>query len=78
MGATHHASTFFKEVTAIVDGWHLRHFRLLSKRALRALANILNVIMLVEIFPTTTQNLLVALIERDWVGTGQSGFSTPG
>ena len=34
-------------------------------RTLRTLANILNVIELLGIFPTTTQNLLVALIGKD-------------
>ena len=58
-GAIQDASRSFKEVTAIVDGWHPRHFGLLSEGALRALANILNVIELLGIFPTTTQNLLV-------------------
>ena len=63
-GGIQDASRSFKVVIAIVEGWHPRHFGLLSEGALRALANILNVIELFGIFPTT-QNLLVALIEKD-------------
>ena len=64
-GAIQNVSRSFKEVTAIVDGWHPMHFGLLSEGVLRALASILNVIELLGMFPTSTQNLLVALIEKD-------------
>jgi len=62
------ASASFKENTAVVDGWHPRHFGLLSNGALWALANILNTIELLGEFPEVMQNLLVALIEKDTGG----------
>ena len=65
LGAIQDAPRSVKEVIASVDGWHPRHFGLLSEGVLRALANILIASELFGIFLTTIQNLLVPLIEKN-------------
>ena len=43
MEELHVASASFKQATCAIDGWHPRHFRLLSDQVLQVLANILAV-----------------------------------
>ena len=59
------ASASFPAFTAVVDGWHPRHFSLLSDACLMALAGILEMIEGLGEFPRVTQDMLVALLPKD-------------
>ena len=64
VGLLRRASKEFKVKTVATDGWHPRHFSLLSQAALTCLASLMNAVELLGVFPSMVSSLLVALLEK--------------
>lgn len=59
------ASTSFKERTAVsADGWHMKHFSLLSDEALAALALLLAAMEALGVLPRQLRYIVVVLLAK--------------